>query len=86
MPRGRRETGAGYVFFMRFRSFALATVALLIGCSASPAPAESSSEDVVGVTDLTEMESALGLKPGPRDPAKLQAVQCFQRTIGSIYG
>ncbi|MFO0735207.1 MAG: hypothetical protein U0270_04980 [Labilithrix sp.] len=71
---------------MRFRSFALATVALLIGCSASPAPAESSSEDVVGVTDLTEMESALGLKPGPRDPAKLQAGQCYQRTIGSIYG
>ena len=67
------------------RSFALATVALSSASPPAPRPSPA-RRNVVGVTDLPDRDGKrAGAQTRPR-PARLQADQCYQRTIGSICG
>lgn len=62
---------------------AVVLVSCLAGCAAEPAKdAASSSEDVVGVTDLGELEAAVGLEPGDGGTDEmLHAGACYRALV-----
>lgn len=76
---------------------ALGLAASTVACSASTSTdgaAGSSDSDITGVTDLGEMESALGLWKDTKKPDgtwsrgddKLKAGGCYQKTVGGADG